>query len=62
MREGQYSFSAKKKDKHLIELGDEYKIVAIRTRVTFSSMVFKAMKYYKEQGMLPESGETNGRR
>lgn len=55
MREGQYSFSASiKKHPDRVCLAEEYRILSIQTGISFSSLLFRAMEYYKEQGQLPK--------
>lgn len=60
-REGQYSISASiKKEPHLVQLGEEYRILSIRSGINFSKLVFSAMQYYKDNNQLPEV--TNGKK
>jgi hypothetical protein len=54
MRYGQYSFSAPLKRQDQIDLGEEYKMLAIKSGIPFSQLVFRAMRDYKDQGKLPE--------
>ncbi len=61
MREGQYTFSASlKKNPNLVELGDEYRVLSIQTGISFSTLVFRAMSYYKQEGLLPRRAHVEG--